>query len=57
MMASLINDGLLFLISGELDVGISAKVQVERSSTQFYRLPIDPNLFKLVNNMTVKPQG
>ncbi|XP_019848967.1 PREDICTED: mediator of RNA polymerase II transcription subunit 1-like [Amphimedon queenslandica] len=33
------------IIEGELDVGISAKVQVERSSTQFYRLPIDPNIF------------
>lgn len=37
---------LLFSL-GDIDFGVSAKVQVERSA-QLYRLPIDPNLFKLV---------
>lgn len=40
------NLSLLFSL-GDIDFGVSAKVQVERSA-QLYRLPIDPNLFKLV---------
>lgn len=42
----LLKTSLLFSL-GDIDIGVSAKVQVERSA-QLYRLPIDPNLFKLV---------